>query len=175
MATYKDLTQIANYEHYTDSKAWQYTSNQTNTVLLTPATGKRLRIHDVYCNTAATSGNVTIEFTNSGYEFYHFSTSSTTTRDHQNMREVGEINESIRLTSTTSTSALNLLINFTEVVDAGESTKAETSSSTSTTTTSTSTTTTSTSTTTTSTSSTTTSTSSTTTSSSTTSTSTTTP
>lgn len=166
MSNYKDLTQIANYEFFTDSKAFQYTSNQTNTVLLTPSTGKRLRIHDISVNTVGTTGLVEIEFKDTGYVFYRFNATAASTNDHTPMREVGNTDESIRLTSTTGSNNLNIHINYAEVVDNVGSVQSETSTSTSTTTTSTSSTTTSTSSTTTSTSSTTTSTSSTTTSTS---------
>lgn len=137
----KNESQIANYEHYTDSVAVQYTVNQTeamNTTIVTPASGKRLRIHDVFCNIGATSGTVILEYANSGYEFYRFSATASSSRDHVNLREVGAIDEAIRVISTQGNSNLNLSINFAEVTDATVSTGTTTSTSTSSTTTSTS-------------------------------------
>lgn len=138
MSTYKDLTQIANYEHFTDSKTVSFAAAQVNTVLITPNTGKALRIHDVYINTAATGGNVSLEFTNSGYNFAVFDIASGNSVFHVKLREVGQINESIRI-NTDVTSALNVSINYAEVGDAVGSVQTETSTSTSTTTTSTTT------------------------------------
>lgn len=145
MAGIKDPGQIANYEHYTDSKTFSFAAAQNNVELITPNTGFALRVHDVYVNTAATSGKVELEFTDSGYVFFVFDIASGNSTFHHGMREVGQIDESIRLT-TAITGALNIGINWAEVGDAVGSVQAETSTSTSTTTTSTSTTTTSTST-----------------------------
>ena len=139
----KNIAQIANYEHYTDSVAIQYTTDQTeemDSIIVTPASGKRLRIHDVYCNIAATSGTVILEFSNSGYEFYHFSATASTSADHVELRETGAIDESIRVISTQGSNNLNLSINFVEVTDVAVSTGTTTSTSTSSTTTSTTTT-----------------------------------
>ena len=138
----KNISQIANYEHYTDSVAVQFTVDQTeamNTTIVTPALGKRLRIHDVYCNIGATSGTVIVEFANSGYEFYRFESTASTSADHVELRETGAIDEAIRVISTQGSNNLNLSINFTEVTDVAVSTGTTTSTSTSSTTTSTTT------------------------------------
>lgn len=138
----KNISQIANYEHWTDSVAVKYAASQTeamNSTIITPATGKRLRIHDVYCNIGATSGEVIIEFSNSGYEFYHFEATASTSADHVELRETGAIDEPIRVISTQASNNLNLSINFAEVTDPPVSTGTTTSTSTSSTTTSSST------------------------------------
>ncbi|MEK0325820.1 MAG: hypothetical protein QQN63_08960 [Nitrosopumilus sp.] len=138
----KNISQIANYEHYTDSVAVQFTVDQTeamNTTIITPASGKRLRIHDVYCNIGNTSGTVILEYANSGYEFYRFESTASSSRDHVNLREVGAVNEAIRVISTQGSNNLNLSINFTEVTDVAVSTGTSTSTSTSSTTSSTTT------------------------------------
>lgn len=140
--TYQSGESIANLHNSSATLVKEYAANQTAATLLTPTTGKRLKITGVTVSTAATSGEVYIYFAGSNISVARF---TATANSNQFLLDdvtiVGNTNESLRITSTTSTANVAIWISYDETTEATELTTT-TSTSTSTTTTSTSTTTT---------------------------------
>jgi len=75
-----------------------YAGAQTDHEIHTPASGKKLRISQVYVSSKTINVDVTLKFSNSGSIFFKLYTSQKAAQTGNNICATGDINEGIELT-----------------------------------------------------------------------------
>jgi hypothetical protein len=137
MQDFHSQTQILNDHHFTDTFTKEYTSNQTDLTLITPSSGKRIKIVSVKIETKATTGQVKI-YDNKSEKIVAILNAENNGSGDYEMIFVGAMDSTIDMTSTTGSNSAFIAINYTEVTDPTPlttSTTTSTSTSTSTSTT----------------------------------------
>jgi len=78
--------------------AQDYAGAQAAQVIITPTSGKKIRIVSVYASTSAVATDITLQFTTSGNIFFKLYTSVTATATGNDICATGATNETISLT-----------------------------------------------------------------------------
>lgn len=94
----------------------EYTAAQTNTTIITPASGKKIDVVGVLIVTDATTGDVTLDFTTSGIKVMRLYASAFARMVSDDMHVEGAIDEVLTLNTTTGTNNVFILVNYRETV-----------------------------------------------------------
>ena len=78
--------------------AADYIEAQTAAVILTPTSGKKIKIIQVYASTSTTTTDITLYFTTSGNKFYKLYTAQKATAVGNIICGTGAANETVKLT-----------------------------------------------------------------------------
>lgn len=96
----KQRALITNLDESQCSFSEEYSSDQTNLVIITPAEGDCLHIHGIYCATDGTSGEVHIDFLTSGKKVFRMYITKENMSAMSTLNICGEIDEPLSLTTT---------------------------------------------------------------------------
>lgn len=92
----------------------EYTAAQTNTVIITPAAGKRLDIVGVLIHTDATTGVVSLDFATSGIKVMRLYASAFSRAISDDMHIAGAVDEVLTLNTTTGANNVFIHVNYRE-------------------------------------------------------------
>jgi len=93
-----------------------YAANQTNTTILTPASGTKLCIRDIYVGVDNNAGDVELDFNTSNIVVFRIYATRFQNWSGVNMHIEGAIDEVLSVTTTTGANNLFILINYIEEV-----------------------------------------------------------
>jgi len=91
-----------------------FSANQTNQAILTPTSGTKLCIRDVYLSCAINTGDINLDFASSNITVARLYAARFTTVSHLSCHLEGAIDEPLLLTSTTGNNDIFILINYIE-------------------------------------------------------------
>jgi len=94
--------------------AAEYTSNQTNSDIITPSSGKRISVIGGITATTASSGVIEMDFPTSNKPIWRHYASKFSEAGAWRMNIIGAIDEAVRLNTTTGTENVFILINYRE-------------------------------------------------------------
>ena len=90
----------------------EYTSAQTNTVIVNPGTLQKVCVESVCCAGDGTTGAVSLDFASSGIKVFRHYMTKYNTSDAQDMHLEGAANENLTLTTTTGTDNVFVTVNY---------------------------------------------------------------
>lgn len=93
----------------------EYTDNQTNLTIITPASGKKIDIVGVLIVTDATTGDVLLDFATSGKKVMRLYASAFARVVSFDMHIEGAVDEVLTLNTTTGANNVFVLVNYREV------------------------------------------------------------
>jgi len=92
-----------------------YTENQTNTALITPSSGKKISIRDVYVGVNADSGNVECDFATSNIPVLRVYAAKFKSMEMINTHLEGAVDEPLSITTTTGDNDIFISVNYLEI------------------------------------------------------------
>ena len=101
---------ITNTDSSQCSFSEEYSSAQTNLIIITPGAGKKLCIHGIYCTTDGAAGEIHLDF--SGQKVFRMYVTKENSTGMSTLNIEGEIDESLTLTTTTGTDKVFILVNY---------------------------------------------------------------
>lgn len=90
----------------------EYTAAQTNTAILTPASGKKLAVVGVLLSTDANTGVISLDFATSAKKVFRLYASAFAESVEDDLHIEGATDEALTLNSTTGTSNVFVLVNY---------------------------------------------------------------
>jgi len=103
---------VTNIDSSQCSFSEEYSSAQTNLIVITPESGHNLAIHSVYCTTDGASGEVHLDFLSSGKKVFRMYVTKENVTGMSTLNIEGGVDESLTLTTTTGTDKVFILINY---------------------------------------------------------------
>ena len=92
----------------------EYTSNQTDQDIITPSSGKRISIIGGLTVTTATSGEIKLDFPTSNKPIWRHYASKFSEAGAWKLNLTGQVDEPVRLNTTTGTEKVFIMINYRE-------------------------------------------------------------
>lgn len=93
----------------------EYTANQTNLAILTPASGKKLAVVGVLIATDSITGDVNLDFITSGKKVMPLYASAFARTINDDVHIEGAVDEVLTLNSTTGANNVFIMVNYREV------------------------------------------------------------
>ena len=92
----------------------EYTSNQTNNDIITPSSGKRISVIGGLTVTTASSGEIRLDFPTSNKPIWRHYASKFSEAGAWKLNLTGQVDEPVRLNTTTGTEKVFIMINYRE-------------------------------------------------------------